>query len=97
MNIAVKIKKIKAMAKKIYVDYGLKSEIHRQLGHGMPVIRRALNGADDTDTQRRIRAYALANGGVEAAERTEKKWRKVDGKTWVQDTSAPLSDRKNNH
>lgn len=76
------------MAKKIYVDYGLKSEIHRQLGHGMPVIRRALNGADDTDTQRRIRAYALANGGVEAAERTEKKWRKVDGKTWVQDTSA---------
>ena len=85
------------MANKIYVDYGLKSERHRQLGHGMPVIRKALGGSDKTDTQRRIRAYALANGGVEAVERTETRWRKVDGKTWVQDTSAPLSDRKNNH
>ena len=89
----------------ILVPSGLKMEMHKSFGYGRPTINRALNGADDTDTQRRIRAYALANGGAEVPERTEKKWRKVDGKTWVQDTSAPLSDRtsaalsdrKNNH
>ena len=66
----------------------MKMEIHRTLGYGRTTINRALNGTADTSIAKRIRAYALANGGVEAAERTEKKWRKVDGKTWVQDTSA---------
>ncbi|MBP3467554.1 MAG: hypothetical protein J6K01_08110 [Paludibacteraceae bacterium] len=72
----------------ILVPSGLKMEMHRTFGYGRTTINRALSGTADTSIARRIRAYALANGGVEAAERTEKKWRKVDGKTWVQDTSA---------
>lgn len=72
----------------ILVPSGMKMEIHRTFGYGRTTINRALNGTADTSIARRIRAYALANGGVEATERTEKKWRKVDGKTWVQDASA---------
>lgn len=67
----------------ILVPSGLKMEMHKSFGYGRPTINRALNGADDTDTQRRIRAYALAHGGVEVR-KTPEKYRQVDSKTWVQ-------------
>ena len=95
----------KTKASRILVSHGMKTEIMAALGTTAPTVRLALSGNENTEMQRRIRAYALANGGVEAVERTETRWRKVDGRTWVQDTSAPLSDRtsaplsdqKNNH
>ena len=50
----------------ILVPSGMKMKIHRTLGYGRTTINRALNGTTDTSIARRIRAYALANGGVEA-------------------------------
>lgn len=53
------------MASMILVSYGMSKDIQKALGYSQPTIRRALRGADDTDVARRIRIYALKNGGVE--------------------------------
>jgi acyl-CoA hydrolase len=53
------------MADKIIIDYGLRTRIMKALGVTYPTVRAALNGSDDTDVRRRIRRYALQNGGYE--------------------------------
>lgn len=66
----------------ILVPSGLKMEMHKSFGYGRPTINRALDGANDTPIARKIRAYALAHGGVEVR-KTPEKYRQVDSKTWV--------------
>lgn len=46
------------MANKIYTPSGLRTEIQKRYGYSQPTIRRALNGADDTEVAKRIRRYA---------------------------------------
>ena len=69
MKVATNIRKtigiVKNMAGVILIPRGVSIGIQNALGYSQPTIRRALRGADDTDAARRIRRYALQNGGVE--------------------------------
>lgn len=49
----------------ILVKHGLKMHIHKVLGYSRPTINDALAGRSDTLIARKIRLYALRNGGVE--------------------------------
>lgn len=49
----------------ILVKHGLKMQIHTVLGYSRPTINEALAGRSDTLIARKIRLYALRNGGVE--------------------------------
>ena len=50
---------------KILVEHGLRMKIHRVLGYSRPTINEALSGRSSTDVAKKIRLYALSNGGVE--------------------------------
>lgn len=65
---ATKLQKKIDIAKKmneILVKHGLKMKIHMMLGYSRPTINEALAGRSETDIARKIRLYALRNGGVE--------------------------------
>ncbi|HHU96861.1 MAG: hypothetical protein QM237_10765 [Bacteroidota bacterium] len=49
----------------IKVGYSVRKEIMAALGVTYPTIRKALNGTSDTELAKKIRAAALAKGGVE--------------------------------
>lgn len=53
------------MATKILTEHGLRKKITMALGASQPTIRLALDGDDSSEQKRRIRHYALRNGGVE--------------------------------
>ena len=50
---------------KILVEHGLRMKIHMVLGYSRPTINEALAGRSETAIARKIRLYALRNGGVE--------------------------------
>ena len=50
---------------KILVEHGLKMKIHMVLGYSRPTINEALAGRSETAIAKKIRLYALRNGGVE--------------------------------
>jgi len=55
---------------KIYVDHGMKKEIHKRLGVSYPTIRKALNGErtiinEATQVRAKVRRVAIELGGKE--------------------------------
>ena len=50
---------------KILVEHGLRMKIHMVLGYSRPTINEALAGRSETAIAKKIRLYALRNGGVE--------------------------------
>lgn len=52
------------MAQKILTEHGLRQKIMMNVGACQPTIRKALDGDDSTEQKKRIRRYALLNGGV---------------------------------
>ena len=50
---------------KILVEHGLRMKIHMVGGYSRPTINEALAGRSETAIARKIRLYALRNGGVE--------------------------------
>ena len=53
------------MANKIITDYGLRKRMRDLFKTTYPTIREALNGSESTPLRKKIRGYALRNGGVE--------------------------------
>ncbi len=53
------------MATKILTEHGLRKKIMLMLGASQPTIRLALDGDDNSEQKRKIRRFALQNGGVE--------------------------------
>lgn len=49
----------------IKVDYSVRKDIMAALGVTYPTIRKALNGTGSNELSEKIRASALAKGGVE--------------------------------
>lgn len=56
--------RVASMSDKIIVDYGLRVRIMELFDTSYPTVRAALNGSDSTEFRRRIRRYALMNGGI---------------------------------
>jgi hypothetical protein len=50
---------------KILIEYGKRKKLMALLNTTFPTVRKALNGAEDTELCRKIRRAALENGGVE--------------------------------
>ncbi|MBQ4395486.1 MAG: hypothetical protein II825_09375 [Paludibacteraceae bacterium] len=52
----------------ILVKHGVKMKIHMDLGYSRPTINEALAGRSETTIARKIRLYALRNGGIEVGD-----------------------------
>lgn len=56
--------KVKEKIKEIKIEHGLRKEIMAQLNTTYPTVKSALMFRSNTQLAERIRAYALAHGGI---------------------------------